>query len=266
MSSIRNDNRRGFTLVELLVVIGIIALLVAILLPALQKAKASSNRTKCLSNIRQLGMVDQMYLNEFKTWHLPGYWGYSPSTPPWPPSTPPTIPADGPRRYWFHIPLMEKTLGAKEGTGRYPAGIICPDAPLSEQRANADGYTLHNSYGMNYTQLPGMSSTLAPGYCNSWKTGQVFKPGEKIRWVDAANEGVSNTGNPNGTMKYFDPYFGEKHEAPDKANIVAYRHSRGANVLFFDGHATWMTEKELRYDPSDPNTLDKKRQWEPKTP
>jgi prepilin-type N-terminal cleavage/methylation domain-containing protein/prepilin-type processing-associated H-X9-DG protein len=58
--------RRAFTLVELLVVIGIIALLVSILLPALNKAREDAKRVRCLSNERQLVMAWQMYASENK--------------------------------------------------------------------------------------------------------------------------------------------------------------------------------------------------------
>src|SRR3954465_6595543 len=54
---------RGFTLVELLVVIGIIALLISILLPALSKARESANRTKCMANERQVIMAALQYTN-----------------------------------------------------------------------------------------------------------------------------------------------------------------------------------------------------------
>jgi prepilin-type N-terminal cleavage/methylation domain-containing protein len=65
--------RRGFTLVELLVVIGIIALLISILLPALTKAREASQRTVCLSNIRQLGTAMQLYATEFHDYIPIGY-------------------------------------------------------------------------------------------------------------------------------------------------------------------------------------------------
>lgn len=275
--------RSAFTLVELLVVVGIIAVLLGILLPSLGGVRVRARQTRCLANLRTIGQAAAMYVAEHRGYTVPGYSGWTQSSAPWLPGTPPPDydPAVVPARKWWHNNWAFRTyLGVKtpknsnpEG-GRYPLGLMCPDAPMSFDRATTEGATLNNSYGMNYTAFPGTGTSaaarrLAPHYTQCWKANEVVSPAEKIFFADGTSEGLNvgtqTTGKPNATMLYFDTYYGgERHEGPDWGGAVAYRHFKGANVMYYDGHAGWAGMDRLRFDPAAAATKSNYRQWRPR--
>src|SRR4051812_13334043 len=107
----RCRRNQGLTLVELLVVIGIIALLVSILLPVMNKARESARLTACLSNVRHFGLAMNMYVQEHK-----GIWPrfYEPA------------PAGGWRDSWLSTSLAYTNSIAGYVPGRDGLGLLYP--------------------------------------------------------------------------------------------------------------------------------------------
>src|SRR5205814_2333690 len=104
----RLDCRPAFTLVELLVVIGIIALLISILLPALSKARESAKTVACLSNLRQIGQAAYNYASEHQgMWVPPSY-------------RTPSGTGFGDHEFWYMSLVDEGYLPAPDGAGKTP--------------------------------------------------------------------------------------------------------------------------------------------------
>ncbi len=234
---------RGFTLAELLVVIGLIALLVALLLPALNRARRSAQRVACASNLRQLANVQQFYLNEFRDYYLPMKWGVSltrlPGWPPLPVLQPPTVP----HVTWPGNPALRRTLQIRQfGTNRFPYKMICPLAVLAISSANLQGYEIQRSYGYNTDGLNWHANPTV--YFMGHKRKDVRAPAQKLMFADATGGAITR----NGATNY--DKWGEFWGLPagggnPVTNVTAYRHEKGANVAFWDGHVEHLRRDQI---------------------
>lgn len=116
------QRRRGMTLIELLAVIGIIGMLLAILIPAVQYAREAARRSNCLSNLRQVGMAMQMYVDQQGSF---GVFPFAASLPSVTPDRPDLVDVLGPfienSKKTFHCPSDEVYFEREGISYEYPA-------------------------------------------------------------------------------------------------------------------------------------------------
>jgi prepilin-type N-terminal cleavage/methylation domain-containing protein/prepilin-type processing-associated H-X9-DG protein len=251
----------AFTLIELLVVIAIIAILAAMLLPALSKARSRAQEAACLSNLKQWGLADTMYVEDnAQTFPFPRFQGYAASAdqdnPSW--LSIPTYHNQGEGDdVWFnalphYVANQPMYVWAFNPTTFYISKSIytCPTA-FSQGIAPVDAVAAIDKYNM----IPGVrplfnygmnSKSIAnenlSGYLPTLKTSNVLRPSAFVLFSDGRDRSMET------------PYYG----TPDNQVLLATphsyttrfsaRHNLGGNITFSDGHAAYYKYKYVVSD------------------
>ena len=229
MSGSARPCRRGraFTLVELLVVIGIIAVLISILLPTLGRAREAAKKAQCLSNLRQTHLALMLYANAYKDAAPLGCWGGPPGYHQqnymvW--------------RLGQNVPIMFGLLWSTNLL-KAPQTFYCPSEIYAD--------SMFNTPTNPWPPYPGVSVNVRIGYgCRPIDAkGNVVSWKGDVSWpVDGSNSKIPF---PKLTKYKNLAVLADTVSAP---RFVRDRHAKGVHVLYGNGGAKWVDLKTFEVE------------------
>jgi prepilin-type N-terminal cleavage/methylation domain-containing protein/prepilin-type processing-associated H-X9-DG protein len=235
---------KAFTLIELLVVIAVIAILMAILMPALNLARDQGRKMVCSNNLHSLALANQLYAANFDDWGVPCRDSSNPAGSIW------TGNAD-----------FRKYIGY-EGSGPEISSVQTPEkykCPSDRQEAWAHAYDIESgneggtlvSYGFNiedwYPSVGSSSWTAAMDLTRlAYKMSTIKQPAQKLHFNEAHDWWSKWRGG-----NYIDGWdvLGQEgtvndYKAAGCGGPTMYRHNGSANLAFYDGHVeSWHKTK-----------------------
>lgn len=214
--TIQPTQREAFTLIELLVVVGIIALLISMLLPALNTARQGAKSVQCLSNLRQMMIAAQIYINANGGRYPVAYWG---------------------QQNWdFSYEGGQIVPGLLWGRGGAMAIQQCPayEGPSNTAADPYTGYNYNTSY-IGHGQFELIPAPIKAAQIRDTTRCAIFGDGE----YDGANKFMrSPFPSPS------EDAFSMPHAGPMRAaGTQGYRHRGRTNVAFADGHAESLADR-----------------------